>query len=111
MPLVRIDAIAGRSEAEIQTLLDAAHRATLTVFGVPMRGRYEIYQEHRRVHMMIADHEFDASLSDNGVIVTLTSGRLSRKAKQAFYVELCRELFVSCGISAADVMVSVTHSS
>jgi hypothetical protein len=39
-PLIRIDVIEGRSEAEIKALLDAAHRAVVAAFKVPERDRY-----------------------------------------------------------------------
>ena len=39
MPLVRFDAIEGRSQEEVKRLLDAAHRALLTAFKVPSRDR------------------------------------------------------------------------
>ena len=42
MPLLRIDVIEGRSEAELKELLDAVHRATLAAFKVPERDRYQI---------------------------------------------------------------------
>ena len=46
-PLIRIDVIEGRSEAEIKALLDAAHRAVVAAFKVPERDRYQILQEIR----------------------------------------------------------------
>jgi hypothetical protein len=46
MPLIRIDALKGRSSEEIKTLLDAVHRAVLSTFHVPQRDRYQIYHEH-----------------------------------------------------------------
>ncbi|SUB18571.1 Uncharacterised protein [Pantoea agglomerans] len=45
MPLLQFDVIQGRSESELRTLLDAAHRAVLTAFKVPERDRYQIVQE------------------------------------------------------------------
>ena len=39
MPLVRFDAIKGRSQDEIKRLLDAAHRALLTACKMPSRDR------------------------------------------------------------------------
>ncbi|HAB24803.1 MAG TPA: tautomerase family protein, partial [Pantoea sp.] len=42
MPLLQFDVIQGRSESELRTLLDAAHRAVLTAFQVPERDRYQI---------------------------------------------------------------------
>jgi len=38
MPLLRIDVIEGRSEAELKELLDAIHGATLAAFKVPATG-------------------------------------------------------------------------
>ena len=35
MPLIRIDAIEGRTKEEVKTLLDAAHRAVLSALAVP----------------------------------------------------------------------------
>ena len=42
MPLLTFDLIEGRTEQEIRTLLDAAHRAVLRAFEVPERDRYQI---------------------------------------------------------------------
>jgi hypothetical protein len=42
MPLLRFDVLEGRSADQITTLLDAAHRAVLSAFGVPERDRYQI---------------------------------------------------------------------
>jgi len=50
MPLIRIDAIVGRTQTEIDSLLDAAHRAVLSALGVPIRDRYHIYHEHPALH-------------------------------------------------------------
>lgn len=36
MPLLRFDLIEGRSDGELQTLLDAAHRAMLAAFKDPI---------------------------------------------------------------------------
>ena len=47
MPLIHIDLIEGRSDAELKTLLHAAHRAVIAAFGVPIRDRYQIVQQHR----------------------------------------------------------------
>lgn len=46
MPLIRIDAIAGRTPEERKAVLDATHRAVLSAFGVHERDRYQVYHEH-----------------------------------------------------------------
>jgi phenylpyruvate tautomerase PptA (4-oxalocrotonate tautomerase family) len=108
MPLIRIDAIEGRSDAEIKTLLDAAHRAMLTAFGVPPRDRYQIYQEHKPTHIIIEDTGLGIERSQSALIFTIISMPRTLKMKQHFYTELCRELETGCGIKPSDVMVSIT---
>lgn len=46
MPLLKFHILRGRSEAEINALLDAAHEAMLEAFRVPERDRYQIVFEH-----------------------------------------------------------------
>ena len=55
MPLIRIDAFEGRSQEEVKTLLDAAHRAVLSAFKVRPRDRYQIYHEHPASHLIVED--------------------------------------------------------
>jgi len=107
MPLIRIDAVTGRSQQEIQTLLDAAHRAMLAAFRVPERDRYQIYQEHPPSHVIVQDTGLGIERTSNVVIVTVISRPRSQEMKQTFYRELCRELKDSCGIEPSDVVVSV----
>jgi len=47
MPLLRVDFVAGRTDGELKSLLDAAHGAIVEAFGVPDRDRYQIVHEHR----------------------------------------------------------------
>ena len=49
MPLVRVDALEGRSENDIKCLLDAVHRAVLSAFKVRQRDRYQIYRGAPRI--------------------------------------------------------------
>ncbi len=55
MPLLTFDLIEGRTEQEVKTLLDAAHRAVLRAFEVPERDRYQIVHENKAHHMVIED--------------------------------------------------------
>jgi len=76
MPLVRIDAVEGHSETEIQTLLHAAHRAMLGAFGVLPRDRYQIATEHPRSHMVIEDTGLGIERSDRLVVVQVITRRI-----------------------------------
>jgi hypothetical protein len=111
MPLIRIDAIEGRTPEEIKTLLDAAHRAMLAAFDVPQRDRYQIYQEHKSHCMIVEDTGLGIERSQSVVLFTVTSMPRKLKMKQTFYEELCRELKTSCGIESNDVMVAITSNS
>ena len=44
MPFITIDAVEGRTQPEVTTLLDAVHRAVVKAFHVPVRDRYQVYQ-------------------------------------------------------------------
>jgi hypothetical protein len=110
MPLLRFDVLEGRSADQITTLLDAAHRAVLSAFGVPARDRYQIVHQHAASHFVVQDTGLDIARTDNVVIVSVTSRPRTREEKEKFYVELCRELKDSCGIESSDVMVNIVSN-
>jgi len=107
MPLMRFDAVKGRSKDEIKILLDAAHRAMVAAFAVPQRDRYQILTEHEATHFIVEDTGLGIPRTEKVVVVSVTSRPRSEEAKQKFYVELCRELKASCAIEASDVMISI----
>lgn len=111
MPLLRFDLIEGRSEAELKTLLDAAHEAMLEAFKVPVRDRYQIVHEHKRSHMIVEDTGLDIPRTDKIVMLQMTSRPRSREQKEAFYRLLCEKLKERCGIESSDVMVNIILNS
>lgn len=106
MPLLQFDVIQGRSESELKTLLDAAHRAVLTAFNVPARDRYQIVHENKGYQMVFKDTGLDLPRTDNLVMVRVFTSPRSSEQKQLFMAELCRELEESCGILPTDVMMT-----
>lgn len=110
MPLMKFDVIEGRSEAEIQTLLDAAHRAMVAAFAVPERDRYQILQEHPRTHMIVEDTGLGIERTDKVVVVQVISRKRTREKKEALYRLLTEALEKSCGIKPSDVMVSIVEN-
>ncbi|MEI2265472.1 tautomerase family protein [Erwinia sp. CGal63] len=106
MPLLQFDVIQGRSEAELKTLLDAAHRAVLTAFKVPARDRYQIVHENKAYQMVFEDTGLGLTRTDNLVMVRVFTSPRSDEQKQFFMAELCRELKESCGILGSDIMIS-----
>jgi phenylpyruvate tautomerase PptA (4-oxalocrotonate tautomerase family) len=110
MPLLRFDLIEGRTDDEIKTLLDAAHRAMLAAFKVPERDRYQIVQEHKPGRMIVEDTGLGIARTDKVVVVQVVSRPRTREMKEAFYRLLCEELERSCGIAPSDVMVSIVEN-
>jgi hypothetical protein len=107
MPLVRVDALEGRSKNDIKCLLDAVHRAVLSAFKVPQRDRYQIYQGHPESNLIVEDTGLGIERTKNVVVVTVFSRPRSQEEKQAFYGDLCEELKTSCNINPSDVVVCV----
>jgi len=110
MPLVRIDVIEGRSEAELKELLDSIHSATLAAFKVPERDRYQIIHQHSAAEMRIEDTGLGIPRSKRIVMVEVTTRPRSRIEKRGFYELLCQELLRRCGVKASDVVVSITQN-
>jgi phenylpyruvate tautomerase PptA (4-oxalocrotonate tautomerase family) len=110
MPLLRIDLIEGRSEAELRELLDAIHSAMLAAFKVPERDRYQIVHEHPAAEMKIEDTGLGIPRTERIVMVQVTTRPRTRLEKQNFYELLCRELLQRCGVKASDVFVSITQN-
>jgi phenylpyruvate tautomerase PptA (4-oxalocrotonate tautomerase family) len=110
MPLLRIDVIEGRSEAELKELLDAIHCAMLTAFKVPERDRYQIVHEHPAAEMRIEDTGLGIPRTERVVMMQVTTRPRSRLEKQNFYELLCLELARRCDMKASDVVVSITQN-
>ncbi|MDF7647115.1 tautomerase family protein [Pantoea rwandensis] len=111
MPLLTFDVIQGRSESEIRTLLDAAHRAVLTAFKVPERDRYQIVHENKGYQMVFQDTGLGFERTDNLVMVRVYTSPRSEEQKTLFMAELARELLENCGVKGTDLMISfITNS-
>ena len=110
MPLVRIEALEGRSDAEIKTLLDASHRAVVAALGVPLRDRYQIYQEHRKTRVVSEDTGLNIARTDSVVLFTIFSKGRTEALKTKLYKELTRELQVSSLIAPSDVVICIVEN-
>jgi hypothetical protein len=111
MPLLRFDLIEGRTPAELQGLLDAAHRAMLAAFQVPLGDRYQIVHEHPATHLIVEDTGLGIPRTRNVVFLQVTTRPRGRELKELFYKLLVDELEKSCGIAKSDVVVSMVTNS
>jgi phenylpyruvate tautomerase PptA (4-oxalocrotonate tautomerase family) len=111
MPLIKIDALEGRSQSEVAALLDAIHRAVVNAFHVPVRDRYQIYQAHPKGFMVVQDTGLNISRTDKALIITVISKKRDEILKRRFYKELTEQLASSVSIAPSDVMVSIIENS
>ncbi|WP_072393870.1 tautomerase family protein [Hyphomicrobium sp. CS1GBMeth3] len=111
MPLLTFHLVEGRTDTELKTLLDAAHRAMLAAFKVPERDRYQIVHEHKPSRFIVEDTGLDIPRTEKVVVVQVTTRPRGRAAKELFYRLLVEELERSCGIAPSDVMVSMVENS
>lgn len=106
MPLLQFDIIEGRSESELTTLLDTAHRVVLEVFSVPERDRYQIVHENKRHQMVFQDTGLGFTRSDNLVMVRVYTSPRSDEQKRRFMKQLAEELQVHCGLEGRDLVIT-----
>jgi hypothetical protein len=109
MPILRIDLIEGRSQAELNELLDAIHRAMLAAFKVLERDRYQIVHQHPAAEMKIEDTGLGIPRTERVVMVQVTTRPRTQFEKKTFYELLCQELQL-CGVKASDVVVAITQN-
>lgn len=110
MPLLRFDLIEGRSDGELKTLLDAAHRAMLAAFQVPEGDRYQIVHEHPPTRMIVEDTGLGIERTKHVVFLQVTSRPRGAEKKELFYRLLAEELEKSCGIKPSDLVISFVEN-
>ena len=110
MPFVRVDAYEGRSKEQVKSLLDAIHRAVLSSFGVPLRDRYQVYQEHSESNFIIQDTGLNIDRSQKVVFISITSRKRTEQQRTNLYTKLVEELR-TCGIEQNDIVVSIVTNS
>jgi phenylpyruvate tautomerase PptA (4-oxalocrotonate tautomerase family) len=111
MPLIKIDALEGRSQSEVTALLDAIHRAVVKAFHVPVRDRYQVYHAHPKGCLIIQDTGLNISRTDKALVITVISKKRDEILKRRFYKELTEQLASSVAIVPSDVMVAIVENS
>ncbi len=110
MPLVRIDAFEGRSESEVKTLLDAAHRAIVKAFHLNERDRYQIYDARAKSHFIVQDTGLGIARTDRALIITVVSKQRPEILKRRLYQEMTQELAKSASVAPSDVMICIIEN-
>ncbi|HUA43948.1 MAG TPA: tautomerase family protein [Solirubrobacteraceae bacterium] len=106
MPLVEIDLVEGRSEAELDAISDAVHEAMVAVLDVPQRDRFQIITERRPGYLRFDPSYLDIDRDEGFLLirVTLSAGRAT-DAKQAFYRRLAELLAERTGMRTENLAV------
>ncbi len=111
MPLVEIDVLEGRSEAELDAISDAVHEAMVAELDVPQRDRFQIVNERTPRHLRFHPDYLDIDRDERFVLIriTLAVGRAT-DAKQAFYRRLAGLLAERIGMRTEDVAVVMVEN-
>ena len=104
MPLIRIDVIEGRSDDEIQTLMDTVQDCVVEAFEVPTSDRYQIVTEHKPGRMCLLDTGLGFERSERMVVV---SSPRATTAKTKFYKLLADKLEANCGLDPKDLLIAI----
>jgi len=83
MPLVEINLLEGRSEAELDVISDTVHEAMVALLDVPHRDRFQIITERPPRSLRFDPNYLDIDRDNGFLLITLSAGRTT-DAKQAF---------------------------
>ncbi|MEI5994426.1 tautomerase family protein [Candidatus Enterococcus mansonii] len=107
MPLLKFDMVEGRSEEEIQRILDIAHSVVLEAFDVPEGDRYQIVTQHKPFEMVMEDTGLGFKRDKRKMIsLTVISRERTTPQKEMFYRLLSQQLEEFCGMTPENLLVS-----
>ncbi|HEY3775624.1 MAG TPA: tautomerase family protein [Solirubrobacteraceae bacterium] len=111
MPLVEIDLLEGRAEAELDAISDSVHEAMVTQLDVPQRDRFQIITERARGRLRFDRDYLDIHRDEAFLMIriTLSAGRTT-DAKQAFYRRLAELLGERTGMRAENLAVVLVEN-
>ncbi|HEY4305437.1 MAG TPA: tautomerase family protein [Gemmatimonadaceae bacterium] len=109
MPLVRVDLIKGRSEAQRKAMGEAIYQAMLSI-GVPTDDRFEIIAEHDPANFIFPRSYLGIEHTSDLVIVQITfnEGRTTAQ-KKALYKAIADGLHQAVGVRLEDVFVNLVE--
>jgi 4-oxalocrotonate tautomerase len=111
MPLVEIDLLTGRSDAELDAISDAVHEAMVAELDVPQRDRFQLITEHRPRYLRFDPNYLDIDRDEGFLLIriTLAAGRAT-DAKQAFYRLLAGLLAERTGMRTENLAVVMVEN-
>lgn len=110
MPLVRIDLVKGRSDAQVRAVADAVHSAVVEVLAVPERDRFQIVTEHEPSRVIALDAGLGFERSDGTVMIQIfTQTGRTTAVKQQLYAAIAASL-ARVGVAGEDVFVGYVEN-
>ena|ERR1700724_441839 len=61
------------SKEQVKDLFDAVHRSILSAFGVPLRDRYQVYQEDSESNFIVQDTGLGIERTKKAMVISITS--------------------------------------
>jgi len=110
MPLVRIDLIKGRPDAQVQAIGAAVHRALVEILNVPERDHFQVITEHLTGRLVYNASYLEIERTDGIVLVQvfLSAGR-TPELKQAFYARAAA-LLAEAGVRPQDATITLSEN-
>ena len=99
--------IEGRSEEQLQTLLDTIQSCVVEAFGVPDSDRYQIVHEHKPGRMVFLDTGLGFTRSSQMVSIQFFTSPRTHVEKIKVYELLADRLEKECGLNPNDLLISV----
>lgn len=107
MPLMKIDMIKGRTETDIQAILDISYKVMLDAFDAPIGDRYQIVNQHEPFEMQILDTGLGFERTNDVLIFSLITRPRTTEQKKLFYKNLVETLNNELGIRREDIMINL----
>lgn len=111
MPLVRIDLLKGRPDAEVAAIGSAVHRALVECLNVPERDHFQVIIEHASGRLIYDTDYLGVKRSDGIVIVQvfLSAGRTTEQ-KRVFYAKAGELLARDARVRPEDVTLALVEN-
>ncbi|MDR1568524.1 MAG: tautomerase family protein [Streptococcaceae bacterium] len=112
MPLIKIDLVRGKSDEEIEQILNSIHQAVLIAFNVPKGDRYQIVTQHDENEMILLDTGLGFTRdTKNQIVITVISRKRKTEAKTIFYKLISKLLYNDCQIEPKNILISFVENS
>lgn len=110
VPLLKFDLLEGKTNEEIENILDTVQEAVVEAFEVPASDRYQLVYQHKPEEMVVLDTGLGFGRSENLLVISVTSKERSKEKKIKFYNLAAKYLKDRCGIPKQDIVINITEN-